>query len=374
MGTETIIFFNDSVNISNLDNYSFHIIEQYPNLNAATISAEDTESLETMYNDNVIDLYQENCEVFFSETEPIIEKNITLDDDKVDVPNDWGYLHVNSKYANDHGLDGTDIKVAIFDTGIDADHEYLKDNFAGFTDIVYGQETAYDDFGHGTHCAGIVKTVAPEVSLYGYKVHDRRAFNKLSNILKGLDVIVEDGMDVVNMSFTLITEYEREGYPMEEAKKILNEACSRTVAQGVFLVAASGNQNLYPDPDNGRSMYAPANCPDVFAVGASSDKEDDPLAQFTNLGFDIVAPGDEILSSIPNNEYASYSGTSMATPFIVGAIAAVKSKYPNLENDEIKQLLVDFGDHYTSHRYRGDIEYDILNMKSVTDALERLFF
>lgn len=371
---EEIVFFNTSVD-STLTTYleanGVEILENYTQLNAATITGASETFLDELKTNNIVATYGHNLNV--TVTEPIGEPKFHLDRAEVDVPSDWGYLRVKSQYANEHGLDGTGVKAAIFDTGLDAHHEYLEENFAGFKDIVYGKPDPYDDHGHGTHCGGIVKTVAPNVSLYGYKLHERSGANKLSDILKGLDVIVEDGMDVVNMSFGLDTEYERGGLPVEEGNRILNEACSRVVDKGVFLVAAAGNERQAPD-ETGRSPLSPANCPDVFAVGASQ-KRKDSLAYFSNLGFDIVAPGNDILSSLPNNRYASWSGTSMAAPFIVGAIAAVKSAYGSLSNEEIKGILVEQGDHITSHSFiiNDEVEYDILNMENVTNALETRF-
>jgi subtilisin len=287
-----------------------------------------------------------------------------------DVPNDWGYLRVRSAQANAKGLDGASVKVAIFDTGIDASHEYIRDNYRGFFDLPYGRTDPYDDHGHGTHCAGIVKTVAPKAELYGYKLHTASGANRLSDILRGLDRIVQDKMDVVNMSFGLDTDEEREGRSKAEADRILVEACTRAYNAGVFLVAAAGNESLAPDPATGRSPSAPAACPEVFSVGAMT-KYGDKLAYFSNLGFDIAAPGSRVLSSLPGNRYAAWDGTSMAAPFVVGAVADVKSKYRGLSNDEVKRVLLESADDAACDTYyAGRQEYKVLNLERAAELLE----
>jgi subtilisin family serine protease len=383
----TVVFFDRSYGgnaTEELESYGIQVEESYTGLNAAIVTGADARELATLQLAGVVSDYAEDHEVTISDETrgPYNEGthgpgSISPDPydtgdqpEARDVPNDWGYLRVRSAQANAKGLDGADVKVAIFDTGIDADHEYLKDNYAGFTDLPYGKPDPYDDHGHGTHCGGIVKTVAPKVELYGYKLHMSHGANRISDILRGLDTIVQDGMDVVNMSFGLDTDEEREGYSKEEGDRILNEACSRAYDSGVFLVAAAGNDGQAADPTSGRSRSAPASGPDVFAVGAMS-KYNDKLAYFTNLGFDISAPGARILSSIPGDRYATWDGTSMACPFVVGAVAAVKSKYSDLTNDEIKDVLIASADD-ASHNtyYHGLQEYKVLNLEAAADLLE----
>lgn len=386
----TIVFFDRSYGgnaAEELESYGIQVEESYAGLGAAVVTGADARELATLQLAGVVSDYAEDHEVTITDETrgPYTGKGHGPDDrdylspdpfegppaiEARDVPNDWGYLRVRSAQANAKGLDGVGVKVAIFDTGIDADHEYLKDNYAGFTDIPYGKPDPYDDHGHGTHCGGIVKTVAPKVELYGYKLHMSHGANRISDILRGLDHIVQDGMDVVNMSFGLDTDEEREGYSKEEGDRILNEACSRTYDAGVFLVAAAGNDSLASDPASGRSRSAPASGPDVFAVGAMS-KYDDKLAYFTNLGFDISAPGARILSSLPGDRYAAWDGTSMACPFVVGAVAAVKSKYHDLSNDEIKDVLIASADDAACDSYyHGHQEYKVLNLEAAADLLE----
>ena len=100
-------------------------------------------------------------------------------------------------------------------------------------------------------------------------------------------------------------------------------------------------------------------------------KYNDKLAYFTNLGFDISAPGARILSSIPGDRYATWDGTSMACPFVVGAVAAIKSKYSDLSNDEIKDVLIASSDDASCNTYRhGFQEYKVLNLEAAADLLE----
>ena len=224
----------------------------------------------------------------------------------------WGVDRIDAEWA--WPIAGSGVNVAVLDTGIDKDHPDLDDNIQGGINYVPKGRRVNpgawdDDNGHGTHCAGIIAAenndigvvgVAPEASLYGVKVLDRRGSGWVSDIIAGLDWCDKNGMQIVNMSFG-------GGYSSS-----LETACNAASASMV-LVAAAGN-------DGGADIY-PAAYDSVIAVSATNSS--DGLASFSNYGPEIAiaAPGVNILSTYKGGGYATGSGTSMAAPHVAGTLA-----------------------------------------------------
>jgi subtilisin len=207
--------------------------------------------------------------------------------------------------------------VCVADTGIDKGHEALEyvagRNFTTTHPLNRNiQPDAYDDgSGHGTHVAGTVaardtgagvKGVAPDAALLVAKVLLDDGSGRTSQIVEGLHWCAEAGADVINMSFG-----------MTGTNSTLAAAMSDLAEEEVVLVAASGN-------NGGSSPLYPAAYPEVVAVGASD--RDDQIADFSNRGEDLNAPGVEVRSTIPGG-YARGSGTSMASPHVAGVAALV---------------------------------------------------
>lgn len=114
----------------------------------------------------------------------------------------------------DLGYTGKGIKVALVDTGIDGTHPDLKGRIVDFKDFVGSKTTAYDDYGHGTHCAGIIggngaassgkyKGIAPEVQYIGIKVLDSSGSGSLDNIIAGLNYAAKSDARVISMSLEI---------------------------------------------------------------------------------------------------------------------------------------------------------------------------
>ena len=119
----------------------------------------------------------------------------------------------------------------------------------------------------------------------------------------------------------------------------LQQAISRADTAGHLFVAAAGNNGSNNDTTS--SYPASYNNPNIISVSATDDKDD--LASFSNFGattVDLAAPGVNILSTLPANRYASYSGTSMATPYVTGVAALVKSNSPTLDDAQIKDRIL----------------------------------
>ncbi|HHW14493.1 MAG TPA: S8 family peptidase, partial [Firmicutes bacterium] len=221
----------------------------------------------------------------------------------------WGIARIGAPalWQQSPSTTGAGVKVAVLDTGIDLNHPDLSPNLAAGVNILNPRRPASDDNGHGTHVAGTIAAAlnglgvvgaAPQARLYPVKVLDRNGSGRLSDIVKGLEWCVQQGIQVANLSL---------GSP--EGNATFAEAVARAAAAGVVVVAAAGNTG--PGPD---TLGYPARYPETIAVGATT--RGDAVAGFSSRGeeLDLVAPGDLILSTWLNGTYQELSGTSMAAP------------------------------------------------------------
>jgi len=205
-----------------------------------------------------------------------------------------------------------EITVAIIDTGIDSNHEELRGKVvaeANFTD----RPTADDGNGHGTHIAGIVVSssnnnlgiagLAPEARLLNVKVADYNGICQAGAVAKGIIWAVDNGAKVINISLEL-----------SQASLELEKAVDYAWASGVVVVTAAGNYG------GGQPAY-PARYENCIAVAAT--RQDDTLAPLSNHGdwVDVAAPGFNICSTLPGNNYGYKSGTSFATAYVSGLAA-----------------------------------------------------
>jgi subtilisin len=257
------------------------------------------------------------------------------------------------------GIDGTDdfrvdVDVAIIDTGIDLGHPDLNvvasTNCSGGS-ILRGScgTGGDDDNGHGTHVAGTVAAldngigvvgVAPGARLHAVKVLRADGSGYMSWIVAGIDWVTARAstIEVANMSLGC-----------ECTSTAMNDAIARSVNAGVAYAVAAGNNN------KNASTFSPANHADVLTVSALADfnglpgggasptcrtDQDDTLADFSNWGslVEITAPGVCILSSVPGGGYATYSGTSMASPHAAGALALLASVNNPGSKSQVKGL------------------------------------
>lgn len=243
--------------------------------------------------------------------------------------------------------------VAVIDSGVDYNHPDLAaniwtnpgeiagngvdDDHNGFVDDIHGYDFAnrdgdpMDDFEHGTHVAGIIGAVGDNgvgiagvnwhVKIMALKVLDSSGSGTTSDVIKALNYAVANGAAISNNSYG--------GDPYSQA---LYDAINNARAAGHIYVAAAGNGNfLGIGQDNDENPFYPAsyNLPNVVAVAATDSS--DNLAFFSNYGatsVDLAAPGVGILSTTPNNTYSTFDGTSMATPFVTGALALVRDLHP----------------------------------------------
>jgi serine protease AprX len=298
------------------------------------------------------------------------------------------------------GYDGSGIDVAVIDSGVTSWHDDLtqagvpgSQRVDQFVDFVGGQSTPYDDFGHGTHVAGIIASngfdsggaragIAPGAHLVVLKVLDASGNGRISDVIAAFDYVVNNKdlfhIRVINLS---VGSGVYESYNSD----FLTLAAKRAVEQGIVVVAAAGNagRNAQGAVQYG-AITSPGNAPWVLTVGASShmgtvDRSDDTIAAFSSRGPtavdytakpDIVAPGVGIYSlsalnstmystrssyllpgtvTTPPLPYLSLSGTSQATPVVTGTVALMLQANPALTPNAVKAIL-----EYTAQVYSGN--------------------
>ncbi len=233
--------------------------------------------------------------------------------DRVDAEIIWGGSD-GSMQINPGVITGAGVNVSVLDTGIDYNHPDLNDNYAGGKDFVNDDDDPIDDYGHGTHCCGIVGAeentegvigTAPEINIFAVKVLDEFGGGYPSDIAAGIDWAVNNGMDVISMSLGA-----------SQSSSIIKTACDNAYAAGLVIVASAGNEY-------GGDVSYPAKYSSVIAVSATDSA--DNVAHFSSIGpeVEIAAPGDNILSTIIGGNYGYKSGTSMSCPHVAGGAAMI---------------------------------------------------
>ena len=244
------------------------------------------------------------------------------------------------------GVDGSGIKIAIVDTGIDKSHPDLNGKVIAEKSFVQGEDTQDYD-GHGTHVAGIVagtgaassgkyKGIAPGASLVNSKALDKTGTGTVSDVVEGIEW-ASDKADIICLSLGA------PGSPHDPLAQAVNNA----VDKGVIVCAAIGN-----DGELGyMTAMTPAIASKAISVGATVGDID--IASFSSKGIapdgrsdpDIVAPGHQITSTasskITSADYITWSGTSFSTPMIAGAAALLLDVNGNLTPEGVKAALLE---------------------------------
>ncbi|MFJ6571159.1 S8 family serine peptidase [Streptomyces sp. NPDC091292] len=275
-------------------------------------------------------------------------------DSKVRANLDKSTQQVHAPEAWAAGFDGEGTKVAVLDTGVDAEHPDLKGRIAAAENFTDSPDTE-DRNGHGTHTTSTVggsgaasdgrkKGVAPGAQLLSGKVLNDYGSGATSWIIAGMEWAVDQKADVVSMSLGNPARTDCTD-PMSTA----TEELARTAKNTLFVIAAG---NTGPGLN---SVSSPGCAPSVLTVGAVD--RDDSTASFSSRGPaygshtlkpEITAPGVAISAAAAGGRgvyaYQSMSGTSMATPHVAGAAAIVKERHPDWSAQQIKAALVSSAD------------------------------
>ncbi|MEJ5945763.1 S8 family serine peptidase [Pseudokineococcus basanitobsidens] len=248
-------------------------------------------------------------------------------------PQQWGLDALRAERVR-AAATGTPV-VAVVDSGVDGTHEDLAGVVLPGTDLVSsrGGDGWRDLDGHGTHVAGTVAAVVgngrggqgvlDDVRVLPVRVLDADGAGYTDDIAEGVVWATDHGADVVNMSL---------GGPGQD--RVLSAAVAYAVGHGVVVVAAMGNEGLTGSP-----VSYPAADRDVLAVTALD--KDRRRAGYSSLGShaDLAAPGTAVVSTVPGNGYGWSSGTSMASPHVAAAAAALAGAVPGASAAEIADAL-----------------------------------
>jgi serine protease AprX len=322
--------------------------------------------------------------------------------------------------ASTYAFDGTGVGVAIIDSGVAA-HPDLN-NANGVSRVVYSQSfvsgntSAVDQFGHGTHVAGLVggngassgstsgyattyTGMAPNVNLINLRVLDVNGNGTDSGVIGAIEEAISlqstYNIRVINMS---LGRQVFESYTLDP----VDQAVEAAWKAGIVVVAAAGNEGRFAATDGFGTILVPGNDPSVITVGATMTeltptRVDDQIASYSSKGPttldhickpDLVAPGNRQVSlrvagstldtTYPQYEiaptsgtgtamYYELSGTSMATPIVSGAVALILEQNPAMTPDQVKARLMKtawkgFGQYTYSHDSLGNLynnEYDL---------------
>jgi subtilisin family serine protease/subtilisin-like proprotein convertase family protein len=321
---------------------------------------------------------RKNPAVLYAEPDYIVSASVTPDDSS--YASLWGMNNtgqtggvadadIDAPEAWDISTGSHDVVVGVIDTGVDHTHPDLIANIwtnpaeiagdgidndgNGFIDDMHGISAItsigdpMDDNGHGSHVSGTIGAtgnnglgvvgVNHNVSIIGCKFLDASGSGSLSDALTCIDYFVDLKNNGVNVRATN-NSWGGGGF-----SQALSDAITSSEEANILFVAAAGNDAY----DNDAQSSYPSGYPHDSVLAVASTTHTDDMSSFSQWGLttvDLGAPGSDILSTVPGGGYASYSGTSMATPHVTGAAALAWSVNPELSAIEMKDLLMSSGD------------------------------
>lgn len=257
----------------------------------------------------------------------------------------------------DFGLSGRNVKVAVLDSGIDADHPALLGKVVD--EVSTANQPVNVPGAHGTHVAGTIASndtvfqgVAFQCELINIKVLTAAGGGQPQFVIAGLEQAVRRGAQVANLSLGWSEQFHN--WVCNDADCILCVAADNASRLGVTVVVAAGNEDSLA-PAGQFNIRHPGAARNVITVGAVDKAK--ALANFSSTGPssgrlspgsplrlskpDLAGPGVAITSSVLNNGFASLSGTSMASPHVAGVAALVIEANPLLRPRMVKKLLED---------------------------------
>lgn len=252
------------------------------------------------------------------------------------------------------------VVIAVIDTGIDYNHPDLKNNMwvnekeipdngidddgNGYIDDIHGWNAEknngnpMDGNAHGTHCAGTIGAehnndvgvagVMSEVKLMAVKFLSDSGSGSLADAVESIDYATKMNVDIMSNS------WGGGGY-----SQVLFDSITAAKKKGIVFVAAAGNDNSNNDS---RASY-PASYQVDNVISVASHTAQDTLSSFSNFGKNsvhVAAPGSNILSTTPGNQYKVFSGTSMATPHVSGVIGLLVAEMGRMPVLDLRERLM----------------------------------
>ncbi|MCK4614318.1 MAG: S8 family serine peptidase, partial [Thermoplasmata archaeon] len=281
------------------------------------------------------------------------------DDADIDAPEAWEIQTGSS-----------DVVIAVIDTGVDYNHEDLSANMwvnpgetsgngvdddnNGYIDDVYGWDFCnndndpMDDNRHGTHCSGTIAAVGDNgigvvgvnwaAKIMALKFLSAGGSGSTSDAIAAVQYVTMMKQDFNIPVIATSNSWGGGGY-----SQALKDAIAAADTAGILFVAAAGNN--WNDNDVSPHYPSSYDVPNVIAVAATdhNDALADEQTWGSNYGatsVDLAAPGVSILSTVPDNGYSSFSGTSMATPHVSGVVGLIKAQFPDITSDDIKARIL----------------------------------
>ncbi len=323
---------------ASLNKYKHKKVKSLTNFKGAEVVLVDDAELAKLKADNTIEVFEDAA---IKVSKPKESKKNKVQQ----IP--WGVKRIGADKAWSKTT-GEGIKVAVIDSGI-AKHKDLRKNIKGEFNAIEPSKPATDDYGHGTHVAGIIAAkdnkvgvvgVAPDAELYAVKVLDAFGLGYLSDLAEGIEWSINNGIQVINLSVEVQSDFP-----------LLRDSIKRALDAGLIVVAAAGNNN------GGCAVY-PAAYEGVLSVSAIDDT--DNIASFSAVGkIDFTAPGVDIRSTYLDNGYANLSGTSMAAPHVTGMIALLLADSRNdvdgngiISTKDVKSIIFNYAEDI------GTVGYD----------------
>ncbi|MFD5874521.1 S8 family serine peptidase [Streptomyces sp. NPDC060322] len=252
-----------------------------------------------------------------------------------DDPPSWGLDRIDQAGTAGDGAytypdaAGGDVTAYVVDTGVRVTHKDFEGRATSGFDAVDDDDDADDGNGHGTHVAGTIAGashgVAKKAKIVAVRVLDDAGSGTTEQVVAGIDWVTANhkGPSVANMSLG------------GSADPALDAAVQKAIASGVTFAVAAGNESS----DAGEG--SPSRVPEAITVASST--KDDEQSSFSNFGsvVDIYAPGSDITSAWNDSDDATntISGTSMATPHVVGAAAVYLGGHPDATPEEVAAAL-----------------------------------
>ena len=354
----------------------------YPELNVATMTVKRKDLGKIIHNENV-----ESCDMSYpvyalgwpdedqpveGDTSYLRGKNNTRHR-KLAENTPYGITMVQANHQTflSRSRRSTSVKVCVVDTGFDVNHEDLapKNNgqpVRGFSPYS-GQSWSSDGHGHGTHCAGTIGAAGyngkgvtscnpkvNEFSFYIGKGLTDSGSGSTNGVMGAVQACASAGAKIISMSLG--------GGPYSSTN---NGIFEQLYNQGILIVAAAGN-------DGNSDKSYPASYPVVMSVAAVDSSWNRASFSQYNDQVEIAAPGKSVLSTLPGNNYASWSGTSMATPHVAGVAALVWSYFPECSNNQIRNALLRSARDRGSNGCDSQYGWGVIQAKAAYDLLDQL--
>jgi subtilisin len=224
---------------------------------------------------------------------------------------------------------GRGVSIAIVDSGVDINHPDLEGKIVASVEarvdgkrVVFDPSEGGDSAGHGTACAGIISRIVPDAELFSIKVLGAGGLGDGQAFLAGLEYAINKRYRIINLSL---------GTTKPQFFAPLHDLLDRAYQAGCVVVAAANN---LPQPS----------FPSVFSsslISVIKSTETDPLKFGFRFGevIELTAPGVNVRTAWPKSGYRNLTGNSFACPHIVGVVARILDKYPDLTPFQVKSVL-----------------------------------